>query len=275
MAKAKKKKKSTKKGQNKLAIVIAVLLIGAFISRYITPAESPATAQYSEELTTALTGKGVKSQIVKHTGYTLSYNNDTRNANWVGYELTDEEVQGVVERGNNFCPDPLVVGTQAVDDDYRNSGWDRGHLAPAADMKWSKKAMEESFYLSNVSPQNKKLNRGTWKKLEELCRDKAELYGRIIVVTGPIFYSEKPQTIGKNEVKVPDAFFKVLLSDYHGTYRTIGFVCENKAGKKSLKECARSVDDIEKATNIDFFSQLPDSIENNVEKSYSTAFWGI
>ena len=275
MARTKKKKKSTKKGQNKLAIVIAVLLIGAFISRYITPTESPATAQYSEELTTAITSKGVKSQIVKHAGYTLSYNNDTRNANWVGYELTDEEVQGVVERGNNFCPDPLVRGTQAEDDDYRNSGWDRGHLAPAADMKWSKKAMDESFYLSNVSPQDKKLNRGTWKKLEELCRDKAELYGRIIVVTGPVFYSEKPKTIGKNEVKVPDAFFKVMLSDYRGTYRTIGFICENKAGKKSLKECARSVDDIEKATNIDFFSQLPDSIENKVEKSYSAAFWGI
>lgn len=276
MAKKKKKRNHKAKAQSKLLIFVAVILAGMFLSRYIplaTPQET--TLQDCEELTMAQTEKGIKSQIIKHIGYTLSYNNDTRNANWVGYELTDEEVAGTVERGENFRPDPLVKGTQATDDDYKKSGWDRGHLAPAADMKWSSQAMEESFYLSNVSPQNKQLNRGTWKKLEELCRDKAELYGKLFIVTGPVFYDRRAKSIGENKVQIPDAFFKVLLSDYRGTYRAIGFLCENKAGKKSLKECARSVDEIEQTTNMDFFTVLPDSIESNVEKRFSAAFWGI
>ncbi len=273
---AKNKKKKNKKAPNKLLAFVAILLVGLFLSRYIAPAgTSTPSTQNAEELTIAQTADGVKSQIIKHIGYTLSYNNSTRNANWVGYELTDEEVAGVVERGEGFSPDPLVKGTQAVDDDYKKSGWDRGHLAPAADMKWSRQAMEESFYLSNVSPQNKQLNRGTWKKLEELCRDKAELYGKVIIVTGPIFYGKTAKSIGKNKVQVPNAFFKVLLSDYRGTYRTIGFICENKAGKKTLKECVRSVDEVEKITNIDFFAALPDSTETKAEATYSTAFWGI
>ncbi len=273
---AKKRKKKEKKAPNRILALVAVLLVGIFLSRYIAPAGPEiSTAQYDEELTIAQTDNGIKSQIVRHTGYTLSYNNDTRNANWVGYELTDEEVAGVVERGENFTPDPLVMGVQAVDDDYKKSGWDRGHLAPAADMKWSRRAMDESFYLSNVSPQNKQLNRGTWKKLEELCRDKAELYGKVTIVTGPVFYGKKKRSIGKNKVLIPDAFFKVLLSDYRGTCRTIGFLCENTAGKKGLKECARSVDEIEKIARIDFFAALPDSIEASAEASFSTAFWGI
>lgn len=276
MAKNKKKRSNNKKSPNRLLAIVALLLIGIFISRYITPTISNGEGtMQGGDLSIAITAEGIKSQIVKHAGYTLSYNNETLNANWVGYELTDEEVNGVVERGNDFRPDPLVKGKQADDNDYKKSGWDRGHLAPAADMKWSRQAMDESFYLSNVSPQDKQLNRGTWKKLEELCRDKAELYGRVVIVTGPVFYNKKAKSIGKNSVRVPDAFFKVLLSDYRGTYRTIGFLCENKAGKKSLKECARKVDEIEKITNIDFFAQLPDSIENEAEKRFSSAFWGI
>lgn len=265
---AKRKKKS-----NSFSALIVLLLGAAAVWLYEQQPGSNAVGATSDLHVAQLTnGNG---QLVEHKGYTLCYNNSTRNAHWVGYELTDEEAQGVVERGENFCCDPLVRGAQATDDDYRGSGWDRGHLAPAADMKWSKEAMDESFYLSNVSPQNRNLNRGVWKKLEELCRDKAELYGRVVIVTGPVFYNNHPKTIGKKRVAVPDAFFKVLLSDYNGTYRTIGFLMENKAGKKGLKEYAKSVDEIEEITGIDFFSALPDDTEERVEKAYSTAFWGI
>lgn len=262
-----------KKKSNSFSALIVLLLGAAAVWLYEQQPGSNAVGATSDlHVAQLINGSG---QLVEHKGYTLCYNNSTRNAHWVGYELTDEEAQGVVERGEKFCCDPLVRGAQATDDDYRGSGWDRGHLAPAADMKWSKEAMDESFYLSNVSPQNKNLNRGVWKKLEELCRDKAELYGRVVIVTGPIFYSDRPKTIGKKRVAVPDAFFKVLLSDYNGTYRTIGFLMENKAGKKGLKEYARSVDEIEEITGIDFFSALPDDTEERVEKAYSTAFWGI
>ena len=266
------KRKKKKGGKKSLPALIVLLLVAAAAWLYEQPGSSAVGATSDLHIAQLVSGSG---QLVEHKGYTLCYNNSTRNAHWVGYELTDEEAQGVVERGEKFCCDPLVRGKQATDDDYRGSGWDRGHLAPAADMKWSKEAMDESFYLSNVSPQNKNLNRGVWKKLEELCRDKAELYGRIVIVTGPVFYNGHQKTIGKNRVAVPDAFFKVLLSDYNGTYRTIGFLMENKAGKKGLKEYARSVDEIEEITGIDFFGALPDDIEKEAEKRYSTAFWGI
>lgn len=272
---AKKRKKKSAK-PNRLLWVILFVIAGIVISRFINPTQGGSIANYSCELAIpTFTHSPAKSQVIEHIGYTVSYNSNTRNPNWVGYELTAEEVEGVVEREESFCCDPLVWGAQACDDDYKNSGWDRGHMAPAADMKWSKQAMEESFYLTNVSPQNQKLNRGVWKKLEELTRDKAELYGRVIVVTGPIFNGTKQKSIGENKVRIPDAFFKVLLTDYNGKYRAIGFICENKAGKKKLKEYAMSIDKVEEITGLDFFNQLPDETEDEMEKSFSAPFWGL
>ena len=266
---ARKKRQSS---IGKLLAVAIIIIIGIVISRFLIPSDN---VEYSDDLCVPQFTTKVNSQIIKHLGYTVSYNNDTRNPNWVGSELTAEEVHGTVGRGNGFCCDPMVRGPQANDSDYRNSGWDRGHLAPAADMKWSKQAMDESFYLSNVSPQNKNLNRGVWKKLEEHCRDKAELYGRLVIITGPVFNGDGQETIGENMVKVPDAFFKVMYSDYNGKARAIGFIFENKAGKKKLKEYARSIDEIEDMLQLDFFAALPDDVEEEMEKSFSAPFWGI
>ena len=217
--------------------------------------------------------KSTKSQVIEHIGYTVSYNEQRRNPNWVAYELTGKEVDGTEPRGSKFIPDPEVIGRQAVDNDYKHSGWDRGHHAPAADMKWSKQAMDESFYLSNVSPQNHNLNSGVWKSIEELTRDNAHKYDKILVVTGPVFTDKKGLGyIGENRVLIPNAFYKVLLS-YDNGYTGIGFYCENVAGKKKLDTYARSIDEIEEITGIDFFHQLPDDVEAEVEKAYSWDNW--
>lgn len=270
-------RKKKNKPQGKRLLWLAIVIIGGIlISRYLTPSQGGASTNYSCSLAVpTFTTTPAKSQIIEHMGYTVSYNSHTKNPNWVGYELTDEEAQGTVGREEGFTPDPLVKGAQADDDDYKRAGWDRGHMAPAADMKWSKQAMEESFYLTNVSPQNSSLNRGAWKKIEELTRDKAELYGRVIVVTGPIFEGTGQKSIGRNRVKIPDAFFKVLLTDYNSTYRAVGFVCKNRAEKKKPKEYAMSVDDVERITGLDFFAELPDEMEENAEKDYSAGFWGL
>ena len=275
--KTKKRSKKSKKGKStlsKLTTIIIISLIGFVLSRYL-PHTATLHTDLGDDLAIPQFTTSTNSQIIKHVGYTVSYNNKTRNPNWVGYTLTDEEVQGTVKRDDGFSCDPLVKGVQACDDDYKNSGYDRGHLAPAADMKWSKQAMEESFYLSNVSPQNKNLNRGVWKKLEELCRDKAELYGEIVIITGPVFNGNKQKTIGENHVRVPDAFFKVMLSNYDDSPRAIGFYMENKAGKKKLKEYAKSIDEIEAITSLDFFSSLPDNVEDEIERGFSAPFWGL
>lgn len=104
-----------------------------------------------------------QEQIIRHTGYTVSYNKDLKLPNWVSYELTRQETKGKEKRSNRFIADPLAIGTIATNADYTRSGYDKGHMAPAADMKWSPKAMKESFYFSNMCPQHPQLNRRGWK----------------------------------------------------------------------------------------------------------------
>jgi endonuclease G len=218
---------------------------------------------------------GRQEQIIEHIGYTVSYNSDWKIPNWVAYELTKEEVEGVVPRGNNFIPDPEVAyGMSATTDDYKKSGWDRGHMAPAADMKWSKQAMQESFYLSNICPQNKSLNSGIWKNLEEQVRGLAMGKGNIYVVCGPIV-SKQPKTIGYNKVAVPDAFFKVLLQNDNGNWAAIAFMFANESGQKLLSTCAMSVEEIQIITGIDFFPALPDDIEEKIESQVDFTKWNI
>ena len=254
----------------KIAICIAIVLLALFYNKRSGHEDND---KLTLELAIPQFTKSTKSQVIEHVGYTVSYNEQRRNANWVAYELTGQEVDGTEPRGSKFIPDPDVKGRQAVDDDYRNSGWDRGHLAPAADMKWSEQAMDESFYLSNVSPQNGNLNRGVWKSIEELTRDNAQRYGEILVVTGPVFTNKKGLGyIGDNRVIIPNGFYKVLLA-YDNGYTGIGFYCENVAGKKKLSTYARSIDEIEDITGIDFFHLLPDEIEGIAEAGYDWNDW--
>ena len=157
-------------------------------------------------------GRYEKEIIINRTGYTLSYNQYYKNPNWVAWELTREETKGETERYDRFMPDPDLPEPRVVHKDYTKSGYDRGHMAPAADMKWNRQAMIESFYMSNICPQVGNLNRGDWNDLEELCRNWADKYGRIYIACGPIFDSKSPKRIGVHKVAVPDRFFKVILS---------------------------------------------------------------
>ncbi len=205
-------------------------------------------------------------QIIKHIGYTVSYDADFKTPQWVAWQLTRKKANGTEARYNKFQPDPKVKGAKAYPTDYTNSGYDRGHMAPAADMKWSHQAMVESFYMTNVCPQNRNLNRGDWKDLEELERSWATKYGCVSIAAGPIYYKERtPQRIGGNKVAVPDAFFKVLLVGYPKTPKAYAFVFENKAGSHPLTYYQLTVDELEKRTRMDFFSALPDKVENKIE----------
>lgn len=202
---------------------------------------------------------------LKRTGYTLSYNNAYKTPNWVAWELTRQETNGNEERKNRFIPDPDLPEPRAEHSDYTNSGYDRGHMAPAADMKWSKKAMEESFYMSNICPQNQKLNRDDWNDLEETCRGWARKYGTVYIACGPIYDRESPKRIGEHKIAVPDRFFKVVLIYNRKNPLAMGFLFENKAHHQKLENYLTTVDGIEQITGLDFFSKLPDSIENRIE----------
>lgn len=214
-------------------------------------------------------------QVIQHLGYSVSYNPDWLVPNWVAYELTNAETSGEQERNNHFKPDPLVNGDPVVTGDYANSGYDRGHMAPAADMKWSEQAMRESFYMTNMCPQLHSLNAGDWKDLEELARDWAQLYGNIYIACGPIVEPDYP-TIGKNHlIAVPSAFYKVFLRQTRQGWTSIGFIMPNQAGNRPLMTYMLSVDEVEAQTGIDFFYNLPDSLESQVESTYSVSDWTL
>lgn len=207
-----------------------------------------------------------KNEIVLHrTGYTVSYNVYYKNPNWVAWELTREETKGETDRYDKFMPDPDLPEPRVVHKDYTRSGYDRGHMAPAADMKWSKQAMIESFYMSNICPQVGNLNRGDWNDLEELCRDWAEKYGRIYIACGPIFDSKSPKRIGEHKVAVPDRFFKVILIYNRKNPIAMGFIFKNIARSQDIEKYMVTVDSVENVTGMDFFSKLPDNVENRIE----------
>jgi endonuclease G len=210
--------------------------------------------------------------IIEHFAYTLSYNEKYEQANWVAYELTVAETNSIIKRGNNFITDPLVSTQSANNNDYSESGFDRGHLAPAGDMGWSIKAMEESFYYSNMSPQVPSFNRGIWKRTEELVRDWAKQYLSIYVVTGPIF-GDSLTTIGTNKVAVPKYYYKVILDYNHNHTKGIGFIMPNSGSKNDIESYAVTIDSVEKVTGIDFFHNLPEDDERLIEGHIKIDAW--
>ena len=212
------------------------------------------------------------SETIKHRlAYTVSYNHDTRQPNWVAWALTGEHASGKLPRGK-FADDeemPAPVGTLA---DYYNSGLDRGHMCPAGDNKWSQQAMRESFLLTNICPQAPSLNRGDWNEMEIQCRKWAETYGDIYIVAGPILYRGHHKQIGAHRVTVPEAFFKVVLC-MKGEPKAIGFIYKNGDGNRPKGDYVNTVDEVERITGIDFFPSLPDETERRVEAKASLDEW--
>lgn len=231
-------------------------------------------SQHIHDLDMARTAKGRSSQIIRHKGYTLSYNNEWRLANWVGYELTRDETDGPMERTDWFDEDPMVKGVKVRHADYTHSGFDRGHMAPAADMKWDKQAMVESFYMSNICPQVHALNAGLWNTLENRVRTWARRDSAIVVVCGPIVPREY-MTIGENRVAVPEYFYKAIVSPYSTSPQGVAFIMPNEDIDEPLYKYAVTIDSVETVTGIDFFYNLPDSLENYIEQNINLKSWQL
>ena len=237
------------------------------------------------------------SKILKRTAYITSYNNSTRNPNWVAWHLTREHTEGVhsrkgvpyydnngmaigisafsleIVRGNYFV-DMQVPAPRQEHSDWRDrpAGIDHGHLCPAADCKWDEGAMNQSFLLTNMCPQNHGLNGGDWVMLEKKCRSWAKRFGDIYIVAGPIFYNGVKASFGKNKIAIPDAFFKVVLC-LHGTPKALGFIFPNEDSKHDLDYYVVTVDEVEAITGLDFFSSLDDKVENAVEANANLSLW--
>ena len=235
-------------------------------------------AQY-KNLEIPASPKGKKELILKRKNYTLSFNKETNLPNWVAWRLDKQRlIEKVSRKGYSFKPDPDLNPTQAVvTQDYAHSGYDRGHMCPAGDSRWSGEAMKESFYMTNICPQHPNLNGGDWHELEQACRRWA-LEGPIYIVCGPILYKKtSPQYIGKeHRIRVPEAFFKVILAGVEkGKPKAIGFIYKNTAGNHPLDAYVNSIDQVERITGLDFFSALPNEVENRVEKDYNMKEWKL
>lgn len=216
---------------------------------------------------------GAADSIIEREGYALGYIEKHEQPAWVQYIMTGEEVsRRAAKRGDDFRPDPDVPTGSATPQDYTRSGYDRGHLAPAADMSFSVKTMSESFFMSNMSPQAPQFNRGIWSKLEKQVRHFATKEKRIVVVTGPILPAEKTITIGANKVTVPQYYYKVIY-DTTPPEKMIGFVLPNKGSNADLRTFVVTVDRVEELTGLDFFSTVPKEKQEQLERTITVENW--
>lgn len=218
---------------------------------------------------------GGNGQVVHHKGFSLSYSEAHEQAEWAAYKLTREEL-GLpwVGRTDDFRADPAIQTSSALPEDYRGTGYDRGHLVPAADRAYSKAAMSETFLMSNISPQARQFNGGIWRELEELAREWAIASGTLYVVTGPLLKMAPKGALGSNEVTIPGGFFKVLLDIEEPGLRGIGFVLPNSISYDPLYKYAASIDEVEEMTGLDFFKGfMPPELEAELEANADVDLW--
>lgn len=212
--------------------------------------------------------------VLEYKGFSLGYREADEQAAWVGYCITSTELNTAkTKRSEDFRQDPLIPTGSATLEDYKGSGFDRGHLAPAADMAWSEQSMHESFLMSNMSPQVQAFNRGVWSRLEDQVRDFARQRGKVWVVTGPVL-DQPLGSIGRQQVSVPRAYYKVLYSP-KPTPSMLGFLLPNQGSSDALESFVVSVDSVEAVTGLNFFSKLPDKQERRLERNRDPAGWTL
>ena len=261
------------------SLIAIILLVGVFTYEFYLEEEE--TQEVVE------TGKVVKTdtnsfflptsttgQIVHHDGYSLSYNEAYEQAEWVAYELKKEHLISSNFKRPYFEIDNAVKTKAAHWKNYKQSGYDRGHLCPAGDRKYTKAAHDETFLTSNISPQIHDFNSGIWNSLEQKVRFWAKKYDGVFVVTGGVLKDEL-KTIGDEGVGVPNYFYKVLMDYNNGTPKMIAFLMEHEKSNQPLYNFVVSVDAVERLTGIDFFPQLENDIEDNLEASSSYKNWSF
>ncbi|MCG9912341.1 MAG: DNA/RNA non-specific endonuclease [Flavobacteriales bacterium] len=208
-----------------------------------------------------------------HSAFIFNYNESAEQANWVAHIISPEITSGIITRTNDFRVDSLVKTGSADLNDYWMLGYDRGHLAPSADFRWSLKALSESYLYSNMAPQHAELNRERWAEAEDLLRafvvdNQRPLY----VVTGPVL-EPGLDSIGPNRVAVPKRFYKVAIDYTQNPPQSIGFVMPNIYCKYPVMYYALPVDSVENLTGIDFFSRLPQDVQAKSESTRTDSVW--
>ena len=262
-----------------VSLLAILILLGVYTYEYVL-AKEEATEIISEGKTAkANTNEyflpsSTTGEIVHHNNYSLSYNEKHEQAEWVAYELKKSHLSNTNHKRPYFEIDKAVKTGAANWRNYKNSGYDRGHLCPAGDRRFTKTAHDETFLTSNISPQEHNFNAGIWNTLEQKVRYWAKKYDGVFVVTGGVLNGNM-KSIGDENVSVPNQFYKVLIDTNSGDTKMIGFLIPHEDSKKPLYEFVVPVDEIESLTGIDFFPELDDQLENKLEASSSYKAWSF
>ena len=259
------------------AIVILTILFyliehDFFVEKKEISRNLPKTLPEANEINTFYLPTSTTGAIVHHHYYSLSYNENHEQSEWVAYELKKSHLSYENRKRPYFEEDPLVTSRSASWRNYKKSGYDRGHLCPAGDRRFSLEAYNETFFTSNVTPQEHNFNSGIWNRLEQKVRDWAKRYDGVYVVTGGILNNDL-DAIGTENVSVPNYFYKIVLDRQGKEYKLIAFLIPHQESNKNLASFVVSVDSIEALTKIDFFPNLPDKIENIAEATKNTEKW--
>ena len=257
-----------------ILLVIGIYAYDAYFDKkvedgIVNEGAKPKTNTNEYFLPTSTTG-----QIVHHEGYSLSYSEPHEQAEWVAYELKKSHLSNTNFKRPYFEIDKSVKTKAAHWRSYKNSGYDRGHLCPAGDRKYSQFTHNETFLTSNISPQRHTFNAGVWNRLEQKVRYWASRNDGVFVVTGGVLKNDL-KTIGKDKVSVPNEFYKIILDNNNGQTKVLAFLLPHEDSNTPLYEFVTSVDKIENLTGIDFFSELSDEVENKIEASSSYKAWSF
>lgn len=234
----------------------------------------PVPSQYMYPLSYVSIPNSIPQQVKEYTGFTVNFNKDNHTPNFVAWELLDwEAASREVARSDNFWQDKDLEGCPTKDYDFAHTNYQRGHMCPSADQRWSQKAQDDCFSMANMCPQLGDINEKAWANLEDKEREWAQRDGAIWIVCGPIYTDEDTQRIGAYNVRVPSAFFKAFLYIDTDEPRALGFVYPNALAPGDMKNYSCTIDQLEELTGYDFFPALPDPIENRIEAEDSYAAW--
>jgi endonuclease G len=213
-----------------------------------------------------------QGERIDHDFYSLSYVERYEQAAWVAYTLDSSHLTGDDRKRPYYIQDPSVPTGSADWRNFRGSGYDRGHLCPAGDRRFSETAYNQTFYTSNISPQDREFNAGIWNELEQQVRRWARRYGRVYVITGGVL-SEGLRTIGSEGVAVPGAFYKVVIRQDGEEIRVLGFLMSNHPSDQDPRDFMVSLDELESATGIDFFPGYPAPVQESLEQEVRAGYW--
>lgn len=270
-----RKRKSDNKNKTIYTLLILACVVGFWVfENFYTPDtySDPQSVGVRTNLPNYLLPSSTTGQLVNHEHFMLSYSEPYEQAEWVAYTLKKGHLTYDDRKRPYFIEDPKVKTKSADWRNYKGSGYDRGHLCPAGDRRFSEYAYNETFYTSNVSPQDRNFNTGVWNRLEMQVRQWAKRYDEVFVITAGILEQDLEE-IGEEDVAVPRYYYKIIARGTQDNLKVLGFLMEGRESTKALKSFLVPVDLIEKQTGIDFFQDLSDDLENTLEVQVNSSGW--